>query len=123
SPGSMLKLFTKIGELSKATKPTISTVLHCPRCSAHLLPTHDRQRETPFEYWRCDNGHGRFITCFNFLREKSFIKPLSAAELDELRRNVQTVNCSNCGGAIDVGKASTCPHCGSPLSIINMKQA
>jgi DNA-directed RNA polymerase subunit RPC12/RpoP len=123
SPGSTLKLFTRIGELSKATKPSISPVLRCPRCQSHLLPTHDRQRDTPFEYWRCDHGHGRFITAFNFLREKNFIKPLSATELDELRRNVQTVNCSNCGGPVDVTKGSACPHCGSPLSIVDMKQA
>ncbi|HEX7797740.1 MAG TPA: hypothetical protein VF456_25435 [Vicinamibacterales bacterium] len=123
SPGSTLKLFTRIGDLSKATKPTISPVLRCPRCQSHLLPTHDRQRDTPFEYWRCDHGHGRFITSFNFLREKNFIKPLSAEELDQLRRNVQTVNCSNCGGPVDVTKGSTCPHCGSPLSIVDMKQA
>jgi Zn finger protein HypA/HybF involved in hydrogenase expression len=123
SPGSTLTLFTRIGELSKGTKPTISPVLHCPRCQSHLLPTHDRQRDTPFEYWRCDHGHGRFITSFNFLREKNFIKPLSASELEELRRSVQTVNCSNCGGPVDVTHSSTCPHCGSPLSMVDMKQA
>jgi DNA-directed RNA polymerase subunit RPC12/RpoP len=123
SPGSTLKLFTRIGELSKATKPAISPVLRCPRCQSHLLPTHDRQRDTPFDYWRCDHGHGRFITSFNFLREKNFIKPLSAPELEELRRNVQTVTCSNCGGPVDVTQGSTCPHCGSPLSIVDMKQA
>ncbi len=30
SPGSTLTLFTRIGELSTGTKPTISPVLHCP---------------------------------------------------------------------------------------------
>ena len=123
APASTLKLFSRIGELSKGAKPTINPVLRCPRCQSHLLPTHDRQRDTPFQYWRCDHGHGRFITSFNFLREKNFIKPLSASELEELRRNVQTVNCSNCGAPIDVARASACPHCGSPLSMIDMKQA
>ena len=123
SPGSTLKLFTRIGELSKGAKHTISPVLRCPRCQSQLLTTHDRQRDTPFEYWRCDHDHGRFITSFNFLREKNFIKPLSDTELEELRRNVQTVNCSNCGGPVDVTHGSTCPHCGSPLSMVDMKQA
>ena len=123
SPGATLKLFTRIGELSRGTKPTISPVLRCPRCQSHLLPTHDLQRATPFEYSRCDHGHGRFITSFNFLREKNFIKPLSASELEELRSNVQTVSCSNCGGPVDVTRGSTCPHCGSPLSMVDMKQA
>jgi DNA-directed RNA polymerase subunit RPC12/RpoP len=123
SPGSTLKLFTRIGELATGAKPTISPVLKCPRCQSRLLPTHDRQRDTPFEYWRCDQRHGRFITSFNFLREKSFIKTLSTSELEELRRNVQTVNCSNCGGAVDVTRGSACPHCRSPLSMVDMKQA
>jgi DNA-directed RNA polymerase subunit RPC12/RpoP len=123
SPGSTLKVFTRIGDLSKGAKPTLSPVLHCPRCRGRLLTTHDRQRDTPFEYWRCDNGHGRFITSFNFLREKNFIRPLSAAQLEELRRNVQTVNCSNCGAPVDVTRGSVCPHCGSPLSMVDMKQA
>jgi uncharacterized protein YbaR (Trm112 family) len=116
-------VFTRIGDLSKGAKPAIGPVLRCPRCHAHLEPTHDRQRNTPFEYWRCDHGHGRFITGFNFLREKNFIKPLSAGELEQLRQNVQTVNCSNCGGPIDVTHESACPHCGSPLSMVDMKQA
>jgi hypothetical protein len=123
SPGATLKLFTRIGELSQGTKQTISPVLHCPRCQSHLLTTHDRQRDTPFEYWRCDYGHGRFITAFNFLREKNFIKPLTPSQLDDLRRNVQIVNCSNCGGPVDVTQGSVCPHCGSPLSMVDMKQA
>ena len=123
SPASTLKLFTRIGELSNGAKATISPVLHCPRCRARLLATHDRQRDTSFEYWRCGNGHGRFITSFNFLREKNFIKPLSASELEELRRNVQTVNCSNCGAPVDVMRGSACPHCGSALSMVDMKQA
>ena len=123
SPVSTLKLFTRIGELSKGSRTQIGSLLRCPRCSSRLLPTHDRQRDTPFEYWRCDRRDGRFITAFNFLREKNFIKPLSAAELAELRRNVQTVNCSNCGAPIDVVHESACTHCGSPLAMVDMKQA
>src|SRR5438067_2182110 len=108
SPRATLTLFSRIGELSKGAKSAVGPVLHCPRCHSHLLTTHDRQRDTAFEYWRCDREHGRFITFFNFLREKNFIKPLSASELEELRRNVQVVNCSNCGGVIDVLHESTC---------------
>lgn len=123
SPASTLKLFSRIGESPAGPKTPIGPVLKCPRCHAHLQTTHDRQRETPFEYWRCDHGHGRFITFFNFLREKSFIKPLSAAEIAAMRQNVQTVNCSNCGGPIDLTRETVCPHCGSPLSMLDMKQA
>lgn len=127
SPASTLTLFTRIGDATLGenggVKATFPAIMSCPRCSSRLVPTHDRQRDTPFHYWRCDHRHGRYITFFDFLREKSFIKTLSATELAELRRHVQMVNCSNCGGPVDLKNASACPHCGSPLSILDMKQA
>jgi hypothetical protein len=86
-----------------------------------LLLTNDRQRNTPFRYWRCDREHGRLITFFDFLREKDFIRPLSAPQLAELRQNVQTVNCSNCGAPIDLSGASACTHCGTPVSMLDVR--
>jgi DNA-directed RNA polymerase subunit RPC12/RpoP len=123
APASTLRLFSLIGEQTQARKTSLASVMHCPRCSSRLLATNDLQRNTPFQYWRCDAGHGRFIGFFDFLREKDFIRPLTPAQLQELRNNVQFVNCSNCGGSVDVAKGTTCPHCGSPLSVLDMKQA
>jgi hypothetical protein len=40
-----------------------------------------------------------------------------------LRLNIQTVNCSNCGGPIKLSQTTACGHCGSPLSMLDMKQA
>ena len=60
---------------------------------------------------------------YNFLREKDFIRPLSAEQIEELRRNVQTINCANCGASIDLATDTVCAHCGSPLSMLDMKQA
>src|SRR5205085_10275118 len=54
TPASTLTLFSRIGALSGGKQPAIGRVLRCPRCPSRLLSTHDRQRETPFEYWRCD---------------------------------------------------------------------
>jgi DNA-directed RNA polymerase subunit RPC12/RpoP len=122
APASTLRLLRLIGDRT-GSKPPIDAVLRCPRCRSHLLATHDRQGDTPFTYWRCNAQHGRLITFFNFLREKRFIRVLSPAQIEELRRNVQTVNCSNCGGPIDLARGTTCPHCGSALSILDMKQA
>src|SRR4051794_33479517 len=90
---SILKLFTLIGQrtlrggapmrgvglqprLDDGPK-AMSKLLQCPCCGRALVPTHDRQRTTPFEYWRCDAEHGRLMTFFNFLREKDFVRPLS----------------------------------------------
>jgi DNA-directed RNA polymerase subunit RPC12/RpoP len=123
APASTLKLFLLVGEQKgPPARPPVGTV-RCPRCSLRLLDTHDLQRTTPFRYLRCPADHGRLITFFDFLREKGFIRPLSPAQLQELRNNVQTVNCSNCGGPIDLAKGSACTHCGSPVSMLDLKQA
>jgi hypothetical protein len=36
---------------------------------------------------------------------------------------VQTIHCSNCGAPIDLARGSACPHCRSPLSMLDMAQA
>ncbi|HYR92278.1 MAG TPA: zf-TFIIB domain-containing protein [Terriglobia bacterium] len=121
SPGSTLKVMKFIGENSSSAQPMPQT-LQCPRCPAHLVLTHDVQRNTKFSYWRCKNDHGKFIGFFDFLKEKNFVRQLSPKEIQDLRKNIQTVNCSNCGAPIDLATASACAHCGSPISILDMKQ-
>ena len=123
SAGSTLRLMKFIGESSTAGKAPFSETMSCPRCRGQLKVTHDLQRSTRFSYFRCPNDHGRFIRFFEFLREKNFIKPLSAEQVDVLRQSVQTVNCSNCGAPIDLSKSSSCTHCGSALSMLDMKQS
>jgi uncharacterized paraquat-inducible protein A len=80
------------------------------------------QNTTRFQYWQCPRDLGHFITFLDFLREKDFIRPLTPQQIADLRQNVQTLNCSNCGGPIDLAKDSICPHCGSALSMLDMKQ-
>ena len=123
TPGSTLTLFRIIGEHAAKPLPSGADTAKCPRCKGRLRRTHDMQRATKFEYLRCPNGHGRFTTFFDFLREKDFIRPLTPQQIAELRQNVQVVNCSNCGGSIDLTKGAACAHCGSPLSMLDMKQA
>lgn len=123
APGATLALFRLIGE--HVAKPSLQDgdVVKCPRCQGRLRRTQDLQRATRFEYFRCPNNHGRLMTFFDFLKEKDFVRPLSAKQLADLRRNVQTVNCSNCGGPIDLARGSACAHCGSPLTMLDLDQA
>jgi DNA-directed RNA polymerase subunit RPC12/RpoP len=123
SPGSTLRLFRVIGQQAAARRHPLSASARCPRCDTRLLLTHDKQRNVAFQYLRCPNGHGRLTTFFDFLREKNFIRPLSADQLTALRQNIQTVNCSNCGAPVDLTRASACGHCASPLSMLDVKQA
>jgi hypothetical protein len=123
TPGSTLSLFRLIGEHAARRTTQSAQTPTCPHCRAPLRRTHDMQRTTRFEYLKCPNGHGRLTSFFDFLREKDFIRPLTAAQIAELRHNVQTVNCSNCGGPVDLNVGNACSHCGSPLSMLDLKQA
>src|SRR5262245_20777581 len=122
-PASTLRLFGMIGEAPSRARQKLPPVLRCTRCRAQLQLTNDFQRSTAFRYWKCPSNHGRFITYFEFLREKDFIRPLSQQQIDDLRRNVQSVNCSNCGGAVELSRGAACEHCGTPLSMLDLKQA
>jgi hypothetical protein len=123
TPASTLALFRVIGE--KLTRPQRSNadLARCPRCKGRLRRTQDMQRTTRFEYLNCPNGHGRSISFFDFLREKDFVRPLTTQQIAELQQNVGSVNCANCGGPVDLSKGAACSHCGTPLSMLDMKQA
>jgi Zn-finger nucleic acid-binding protein/DNA-directed RNA polymerase subunit RPC12/RpoP len=122
SPASTLKLMKWIGEHPAGGKITYSNAMKCPRCSSTLRNTNDIQRSTRFSYWRCPQDHGRFIRFFEFLKEKDFIRPLSAEQIADLKLSVQSVNCSSCGAPIDLAATSTCTHCGAALSMLDMRQ-
>jgi hypothetical protein len=123
TPGSTLALFRIIGEKLARPQHANAGLARCPRCRGRLQRTHDMQRTTRFEYLNCPNGHGRLIGFFDFLREKDFIRPLTPQQIAELRQNVGSVNCANCGGSVDLGRGAACSHCGTPLSMLDMKQA
>ena len=133
SASSVLQLFRVIGQASGlpaearsakvGVKAGQSGLAKCPRCERPLRVMHDMQRSARFEYRGCPDNHGRLITFFNFLREKNFIKPLSPAQIEDLRSKVRTINCSNCGASVDLAHGVTCSHCGSPLSMLDLNQA
>lgn len=123
TPGATLALFRAIGEHVRKPEAQHAEVVKCPHCKARLRRVQDMQRNTRFSYFRCPNHHGRLTTFFDFLKEKDFIRPLTPQQIAELRKNVQIVNCSNCGGPIDLAKGSACAHCASPLSMLDMNQA
>jgi hypothetical protein len=117
-----LNLFRAMGERTQMSPSAVREPLKCPRCGSHLRLTHDRQRNTPFRYWRCPHDEGRLITFVDFLREKDFVRPVSPQQLAELRQTIRTINCSNCGAPIDLVHDTVCQHCGSPISILDVKQ-
>jgi uncharacterized protein YbaR (Trm112 family) len=122
TPGAVLELFTLMSDNQPARRNPPGDRLACPRCHRPLALTTDMQRATRFRYWRCPAEHGRFITFFEFLREKNFVRPLSAAELADLKQHVKTVSCSGCGAPVDLNTGAACPYCRSPLSMLDPQQ-
>jgi hypothetical protein len=122
TPGSTLQLFELIHDRRLDQRRPLATRLQCARCDLRLIDTHDRQRDTPFRYWRCARCHGRFITFFDFLREKDFVRPLTPAQVAELRAQVRSVNCSNCGAPVDLQTSSACAYCRTALSMLDFTQ-
>jgi hypothetical protein len=121
TPASTLRLFSLIAEGAGGAGAFPATS-HCPTCGQPLRLAHDRQRNTPFTYYRCEAGHGRFMPFVDFLREKDFIKPLSPQQINELRQSVQTIHCGSCGAPIDLTRDSLCSHCGAALSMLDLSK-
>jgi hypothetical protein len=116
---AVLRLFTLVGGQVVKGRPDLHLRSGCPRCQTPLLLTHDFQRNTKFQYWRCGQEHGRLTTFYDFLREKDFIRPLSPQQLADLRGSLQSVTCANCGAPVDLNNNSRCEHCGTPISLLD----
>lgn len=87
---------------------TSVTIDLCLPCQVFWFDTRESLKLSP----------GAVLKLFGIIGEQ-----LSAQQIDELRRNVQFVNCSNCGAPVDLTTHSSCAHCGSPLSMLDLKQA
>jgi len=122
TPGAVLQLFVVINDNQPSERNPLAAHLTCPRCPARLALTTDMQRSTRFQYWRCPAEHGHFITFFEFLREKNFVRPLSAAEIAKLKESVKSVTCSSCGAPVDLNVGSVCAYCRAPLSMLDARQ-
>ena len=86
------------------------------------METSDLQRNTRFTFFRCPHAHGRFLTYYQFLRAKNFVRTLNAREMAELRTRVRQVNCSNCGAPVDVEHGVACAFCRTPVAILDPDQ-
>jgi hypothetical protein len=72
-----------------------------------------------FSYYRCPKGDGRYTPFFQFLREKQFVRDLTAAEVQRVRSQVRQIRCSECGAPIDLEQSSQCKYCHAPVSFLD----
>lgn len=119
APKSVIELFRRIHEHRDRPARPLADAMGCPVCSARLVFTQDLLKSNRINYHRCPNGHGRLTTFLQFLREKQFVRTLSATEIERLRASVKQVRCSGCGAPVDLEREPACAYCRSPVSILD----
>ncbi|SFZ76962.1 hypothetical protein [Chitinimonas taiwanensis] len=121
SPDAVVELFELLHAHRAELQPTqpLSARLACVHCQSDLLPTQDRVRSTTFQYFRCGGGHGRLISFWHFLREKQFVRDLTAPERQQLAAQVAQRRCESCGATVDVRDHSACSYCRAPLAVLD----
>lgn len=119
TPGAVLDLFRQIHEHNDQPPRPLGETLRCPACRERLLLTQDIQRTNRISYYRCAAAHGRLTTFFQFLREKQFVRSLTAPEVAQLKAHVAQVRCSGCGAPVDLERDAQCGYCRSPISILD----
>ena len=119
SAGATIDLFRMIHERGASPARPVADTARCPRCRGKLKLTHDLQGTNRITYYRCPDWHGRLTTFFQFLREKHFVRSLSASEIERVRATVGQVRCSSCGAPVNVEKDAACAYCHAPLAILD----
>jgi hypothetical protein len=119
SASATLELCRLIQTRGAGDRRPLANRMSCPRCTGTLRHAHDLTRSGQFFYYRCDAGHGRMTPFFQFLREKHFVRTLSAAEIERLRRVVREVRCSSCGAPVSIERDARCGHCGTAVAMLD----
>lgn len=122
TPGAVLRVFQAMGEAAASARAPVGARKPCPRCATGLLRTHDRIKDTRYEYFRCTAGHGRFMGFAAFLRARHFVRDLSAEEVRTLRVEARIIKCVNCGAATDISEHATCEYCRAPIAVLDADQ-
>lgn len=119
APSGVVELFKLIHEHRDGQRLPLASPLRCPRCMEQLIHSQDRVKSGLFNYLRCGQQHGRFITFAQFMIEKGFVRQLNGAEIKEISARIGVVRCTGCGAPVDIRKESACTHCRAPIAILD----
>jgi Zn-finger nucleic acid-binding protein len=119
SPASVIALFKLLHEHRSDAHRPLAHTLKCPRCRAALVKGYDVAQGGRYVTYRCAARHGRFSTFGTFMVEKGFVRHLSRAEIETLAQRVGTIECTSCGGTVDIRNDHACPYCRSALSLLD----
>jgi endogenous inhibitor of DNA gyrase (YacG/DUF329 family) len=114
-----LALIRHLAAQPRALRGRLAVQLACPICRRALARAFDIAGGTQYRYFRCIEGHGVFITVFDFLRSRGLVRGLSPMELEALREQLSSVSCPGCGAPVDLDGEPACGYCGTVISIID----
>ncbi|MBL8516323.1 MAG: zf-TFIIB domain-containing protein [Betaproteobacteria bacterium] len=118
-PAGVMALFRKLHQHDADARLPLAQRMTCSRCPAPLAEAQDFVKAGRITYHRCPAGHGRLTSFVQFLREKQFVRTLTAPEINQLKATVKQVKCSSCGGPIDLARDSACGYCRAPISVLD----
>lgn len=119
SAAAVVELFQLLHEHSGDAHHPLAERLQCPRCHKALVKGYDMAQGGRYVTYRCAARHGRFSTFGSFMVEKGFVRHLSKVEIEALAKRVGTINCTNCGGTVDIRNEHACPYCRSAISLLD----
>lgn len=119
APAGVIDLFKLLHQHRADQRLPLGSHLLCPRCAEPLVKSQDRVRSGLFNYLRCLQQHGRFISFGQFMIEKGFVRQLTGSEIKDLAVQIGTVRCNGCGAAVDIRHDSACTHCRAPIAILD----
>lgn len=118
-PAATLALFKSMSQRRHQAQQPHVEAPKCPRCAVGLERKFGMMGVTRYHYEACPTCEGRFMTFFQFLKEKRLVRQATPKELNELKSRLQEVACSNCGATIVLRQGTVCGHCESPVSILS----
>jgi hypothetical protein len=119
APEGVISLFKLLHQHRDDQRLPLGARLLCPRCAEPMVTSQDRVKSGVFNYLRCLQQHGRFITFGQFMIEKGFVRQLLGREIKELAAQIGTVRCTGCGAPVDIRHDSACTHCRAPIAILD----
>ncbi len=123
SPDGVVELFRMVHDAPGVASPKWGEGLGCVRCRSGLRTVNDVAGSSRFTYHRCEKGHGRLTSFYQFLTEKKFVRELTAAERMKLAAEVKQIRCAGCAAPVNLAKQSACDYCRAPISVFDRNAA
>ena len=121
TPAAVVELLRVLHAHRDDARTPLAQRLSCPRCRTPLQEGFDVVRSGRYVTHRCPRRHGRMATFSSFMVEKGFVRHLTKPEIEDIAARVGTIQCTGCGAPVDVRRDDACPHCRSPLALLDPK--